>query len=263
MSPLVRRVHRRQPVEVHLLGHGHLHHRPRRCRCHRSRSDARLASRRPGRGARWRARPSDPRHSLPLRPLAVGRVAARETGAPTFAFGPHGTAEADSAVDADIEEGVTLEETTDLEFEPDVRVGDGEVGGRWATGWTMRGVHTPGHTSNHMCYALDEEHALFTGDHVMGWSTTVVSPPDGDMRDYIDSLRKVMARDDATLWPTHGAPVTAPRPFLQAFLDHRLQREAQVSFCPRSDVVDSVQTLPSRAGDSVVPSRDRIGPQFR
>jgi glyoxylase-like metal-dependent hydrolase (beta-lactamase superfamily II) len=79
-----------------------------------------------------------------------------------------------------------------------------------------------------MCYALEQEAALFTGDHVMGWSTTIVSPPDGDMRAYIESLHKVMARADATLWPTHGAPVTNPKPFLQAFLDHRLEREAQV-----------------------------------
>jgi glyoxylase-like metal-dependent hydrolase (beta-lactamase superfamily II) len=79
-----------------------------------------------------------------------------------------------------------------------------------------------------MCYSLDEEHALFTGDHIMGWSTTVVSPPDGDMRAYIDSLHKVMARTDASLWPTHGAPVTSPKPFLDAFLQHRLQREAQI-----------------------------------
>jgi glyoxylase-like metal-dependent hydrolase (beta-lactamase superfamily II) len=114
-------------------------------------------------------------------------------------------------------------------------VGDGEVAAM-GSGWTMRGVYTPGHTSNHMCFALDEERALFTGDHVMGWSTTVVSPPDGDMRDYIDSLRKVMTRDDATLWPTHGAPVTSPRQFLQAFLEHRLEREAQVLAAVRSGV---------------------------
>jgi glyoxylase-like metal-dependent hydrolase (beta-lactamase superfamily II) len=163
------------------------------------------------------------------------------TGAPTFAFGPHGTAEpgGDIAedVDGDIEDGVTLEETTDTDFVPDVRVGDGEVVAM-GSGWTMRAVFTPGHTSNHMCYALEEERALFTGDHVMGWSTTVVSPPDGDMRAYIDSLRKVIARDDVTLWPTHGAPVTSPKPFLQAFLEHRLQREAQVLDAVRSGLSD-------------------------
>jgi glyoxylase-like metal-dependent hydrolase (beta-lactamase superfamily II) len=163
-----------------------------------------------------------------------------ETGAPTFAFGPHGVA-ADRELDEPIDDGVTLEETIDTDFVPDVRVGDGEVAAM-GSGWTMRGVYTPGHTSNHMCFALDEERALFTGDHVMGWSTTVVSPPDGDMRDYIDSLRKVMTRDDATLWPTHGAPVTAPRQFLQAFLEHRLEREAQVLVAVRSGVseIDSM-----------------------
>ena len=156
-----------------------------------------------------------------------------ETGAPTIAFGPHGAVETDPDIDDAIEQGVTLEETTDTDFDPDVRVGDGEVAAM-GVGWTMRAVHTPGHTSNHVCYALDEEQALFTGDHVMGWSTTVVSPPDGDMRAYIDSLRKVMARDDISLWPTHGAPVMSPKPFLHAFLEHRLEREAQVIAAVRS-----------------------------
>jgi glyoxylase-like metal-dependent hydrolase (beta-lactamase superfamily II) len=167
-----------------------------------------------------------------------------ETGAPTIAFGPHGVVE-DPDIDDEIEPGVTLEETTDTDFDPDVRVGDGEVAAMGA-GWTMRAVYTPGHTSNHMCYALDEERALFTGDHVMGWSTTVVSPPDGDMRSYIDSLRKVMERADATLWPTHGAPVTSPQPFLQAFLEHRLEREAQVLAAVRSghsDIEEMVKQM--------------------
>jgi glyoxylase-like metal-dependent hydrolase (beta-lactamase superfamily II) len=162
-----------------------------------------------------------------------------ETGAPTIAFGPHGSVETDPDPDgdADVDDDVTLEESTDTEFDPDVRVSDGEVAAM-GNGWTMRAVHTPGHTSNHMCYALEEEHALFTGDHVMGWSTSVVSPPDGNMRDYIESLRKVMARDDASLWPTHGAPVTSPRPFLAAFLEHRLEREAQVLAAVRSGSSD-------------------------
>ena len=160
-----------------------------------------------------------------------------ETGAPTIAFGPHGAVETDPDIDDAIEEGVTLEETTDTAFVPDVRVGDGEVVAM-GDGWTLHAVYTPGHTSNHMCYALDEERALFTGDHVMGWSTTVVSPPDGDMRAYIESLRKVMGRGDATLWPTHGAPVTSPKPFLEAFLVHRLEREAQVLGAVRSGCAD-------------------------
>lgn len=182
-----------------------------------------------------------------------------ETGAPTVAFGPHSRTELEIAGDTetgagdeagsdaepDPESDVKLEESTDFAFEPDVRIADGEIAAM-ADGWTMRAVHTPGHTSNHMCYTLDEERSLFTGDHVMGWSTTVVSPPDGDMRDYIESLRKVVSRDDATLWPTHGAPVTSPQPFLAAFLDHRLEREAQVLGAVRSglsDIAEMVKVL--------------------
>ena len=168
-------------------------------------------------------------------PLVV--VATRRNGCTDHRVRPPWNRRDGSEIDDEIEPGVTLEETTDIDFDPDVRVGDGEVAAMGA-GWTMRAVYTPGHTSNHMCYALDEEQALFTGDHVMGWSTTVVSPPDGDMRSYIDSLRKVMERNDTSLWPTHGAPVTTPQPFLEAFLEHRLEREAQVLAAVRSGQSD-------------------------
>jgi glyoxylase-like metal-dependent hydrolase (beta-lactamase superfamily II) len=142
------------------------------------------------------------------------------TAAPTLAVGPHGEV-------GPVDDDVKIEESIDLEFIPDLLVTDGD---RVAAGdgWTLRAVHTPGHTSNHLCVAFEEESALFTGDHIMGWSTTVVSPPDGDMAAYIDSLRKVAGRRDAVLWPTHGAPVTEPGPFVQAYLDHRLRREAEV-----------------------------------
>jgi glyoxylase-like metal-dependent hydrolase (beta-lactamase superfamily II) len=120
-----------------------------------------------------------------------------------------------------------LEETTDTDFDPDVRVGDGEVAAMGA-GWTMRAVYTPGHTSNHMCYALDEEHALFTGDHVMGWSTTVVSPPDGDMKLYMASLDALLARDDGVYYPAHGPAVEAPHDHVRALIAHRHMRERQI-----------------------------------
>lgn len=148
---------------------------------------------------------------------------SESTGAPTVAFAPHGLVDLEEDEDSDVK----VEEAIDLAFEPHIRAIDGSIVAR-AFGWTMRAVHTPGHTSNHLCYAFDEERALFTGDHVMGWSTTVVSPPDGDMRAYMESLRKVAARDDQILWPTHGNPVTDPQPFLAAYLAHRLEREAQV-----------------------------------
>lgn len=79
-------------------------------------------------------------------------------------------------------------------------------------GWTIEALATPGHASNHMAFVLREENALFSGDHVMGWSTTVVAPPDGDMADYMASLDAVIARDFAVIWPTHGAPITDPAP---------------------------------------------------
>jgi glyoxylase-like metal-dependent hydrolase (beta-lactamase superfamily II) len=95
-------------------------------------------------------------------------------------------------------------------------------------GWTIEALATPGHASNHLAFVLCEENALFSGDHVMGWSTTVVAPPDGDMAAYMASLDAVIARRFSTLWPTHGAPIVEPGPFLEAYRAHRLAREAQV-----------------------------------
>jgi len=119
-----------------------------------------------------------------------------------------------------------LDEDEDADFAPDTVLTGGErIEG---DGWTLEAIATPGHASNHMAFALKQENALFSGDHVMGWSTTVVAPPDGKMRDYMASLDAVIARDFATIWPTHGPPITAPKPFLQAYRAHRLEREAQV-----------------------------------
>lgn len=119
-----------------------------------------------------------------------------------------------------------LEAGDDHDFIPDVDVQDGQVFA--GKGWTIEAVATPGHTTNHFAYALKEENALFPGDHIMGWSTTVIGPPDGDMSDYFASLEKVRDRSYATLWPTHGPPIRDVGPFVQAFIDHRLEREAQI-----------------------------------
>jgi glyoxylase-like metal-dependent hydrolase (beta-lactamase superfamily II) len=95
-------------------------------------------------------------------------------------------------------------------------------------GWTLTAVHTPGHTSNHLCFALEEEKALFSGDHVMGWSTTVVSPPDGDMADYMRSLALLLERDDTVYYPAHGKPVENPKRLVRGMMGHRKQREGQI-----------------------------------
>jgi len=120
----------------------------------------------------------------------------------------------------------TPDEDEDQTFAPDLVLRGGEA--IEGDGWTLEALATPGHASNHMAFILREENALFCGDHVMGWSTTVVAPPDGDMTAYLDSLDRVIARDFATLWPTHGAPITEPGPFLAAYKAHRLAREAQI-----------------------------------
>ena len=141
---------------------------------------------------------------------------ARETGATIYG-------RADPALGP---AAVRVEEGGDANFRPDVAVADGLV--LRGPGWSLEAIATPGHISNHICYALAEENALFSGDHIMGWSTTVISPPHGDMTDYYASLDKVAAREFATLWPTHGAPITEVAPFIAAYKAHRLDRERQI-----------------------------------
>ena len=122
---------------------------------------------------------------------------------------------------------VITEAGSDLDFTPDIDIcGGGAL--FEGPGWTLEAIATPGHTSNHICFALKEENALFSGDHIMGWSTTVVSPPDGDMTAYMESLEKVKARNFEVLWPTHGPPVREVTPFIEAYIAHRRAREAQV-----------------------------------
>jgi glyoxylase-like metal-dependent hydrolase (beta-lactamase superfamily II) len=159
------------------------------------------------------------------------------SGAKTYAFGPHvlapsalriasaatGTSPADRFAGGG---GGPVEEAIDSDFAPDVLVKDGAVIA--GDGFTITGLHTPGHTSNHMCYALREEAALFSGDTVMGWSTSVVAPPDGDMGDYLASLEKLRARDARIFYPTHGSPIPDPRNWLDQLIAHRRMREAQV-----------------------------------
>ncbi len=124
------------------------------------------------------------------------------------------------------DDGPRADAAFDPDYRPDRVLADGEtVAG---PGWTLEAVATPGHTSNHLCFALNETKALFSGDHIMGWSTTVVSPPDGDMADYMRSLDRLIARDDRIYYPAHGDPVTEPQRFVRAIATHRRQRERQI-----------------------------------
>lgn len=121
---------------------------------------------------------------------------------------------------------VRLEAGDDISFKPDIEICNGlKING---DGWTIEAIHTPGHTSNHMCYALHEENVLFSGDHIMGWSTSVVSPPDGHMGDYLDSLERILARKFDRIIPTHGPVIEKTQEFVQAYIEHRLNRERQI-----------------------------------
>ncbi len=155
-------------------------------------------------------------HHMDHSPLA--HTLAAKHGAKVFAMSPA----------AELPEGgeVRMEAGDDAGFRPDVEVADGDV--FKGPGWTLTALHTPGHTSNHVCYALAEENTLFSGDHVMGWSTSVVSPPDGSMGDYIAQLERIRALDFAVIRPTHGTEITNTGPFLDAYIEHRRARERQI-----------------------------------
>jgi glyoxylase-like metal-dependent hydrolase (beta-lactamase superfamily II) len=122
--------------------------------------------------------------------------------------------------------GPRSDEAFDDTYAPDRVLEDGEQ--MRGTGWTLTAVATPGHTSNHLCFALEESGALFTGDHVMGWSTSVVIPPDGDMGDYMASLEKLQAREDKVYHSAHGEAITKPQQLVRGMMGHRRQRENQI-----------------------------------
>lgn len=152
-------------------------------------------------------------------PLA--RRLAAETGAMVVAEGPHRPARP-----LNVGEVNPLKEASDLEFEPDRALADGDrVEG---DGWTLTAVHTPGHTANHTAYAFEQENLLFSADHVMAWATSIVAPPDGAMSDFMASLAKLMQRDDSLYLPGHGGPVHQPRQFLRGLRTHRRMRERAI-----------------------------------
>ena len=146
-------------------------------------------------------------HSPAAKPLA------KETGAIVMGYGPHGNFEGG-------------EEGADYDFDPSHKVVDGEI--IKGLDWNLECIHTPGHTSNHICYSVLGSGAVFTGDHIMGWSTTLVSPPDGDMGDYFKSLEKMFIRNDKFYIPTHGSIIKNPKNFVKALIGHRKMRESQI-----------------------------------
>ena len=136
--------------------------------------------------------------------------------------------------------GPGLDAAHDGNYSPDYILRDGDKISLATT--TVSALATPGHTANHLCYALEEEKALFTGDHVMGWSTTVIAPPDGSMRAYLNSLELLRNRNDQIMWPGHGQPITCPQRYLRAILHHRNARAGAI--LRRLDAGDqSIETI--------------------
>jgi glyoxylase-like metal-dependent hydrolase (beta-lactamase superfamily II) len=149
------------------------------------------------------------------------RLLAARTGAPIVGCAPHRAARALSEAEMPM-----LDASADRVHTPDRVLAESDtVSG---PGWTLVAVETPGHTMNHLAFALPESQALFSGDHVMAWSTTIVAPPDGSMRSYMASLDKLRGRTETLYWPGHGGPVRDPARFLRGLAGHRRQREAAI-----------------------------------
>jgi glyoxylase-like metal-dependent hydrolase (beta-lactamase superfamily II) len=149
------------------------------------------------------------------------RALQAATGAPILGCSAHRTARPLALGEVN-----PLEASTDPDYRPDQELVEGDV--VQGDGWRLVAVETPGHMANHLAFALPEEAALFSADHVMAWSTTVVAPPDGSMSAYMASLDKLRGRDETVYWPGHGGPVRDPQRFLRALAHHRRQREASI-----------------------------------
>ena len=165
---------------------------------------------------------------------------ARETGAPVYAFGPHGAGQSAVMAKLAAEENGAIGggEGADISFAPDHQLSDGDglaesdpdAPGR---GWRLTAVHTPGHLGNHLCFALEwgdgaSSGMLFSGDHVMGWATSLVSPPDGDMGAFMRSLERLRGRNETLYLPGHGAEIEAPQARVEELYAHRRAREGQI-----------------------------------
>jgi glyoxylase-like metal-dependent hydrolase (beta-lactamase superfamily II) len=151
----------------------------------------------------------------------AARALKQASGAEILGCAPHWPAR-----ELALGESNKLDASNDMDHDPDRVLSDGEIVD--GPGYALKTWATPGHTMNHLCFELVQEQALFTGDHIMGWSTSIVAPPDGAMRPYLDSLTRLREADHAIYWPGHGGPVTQPQRFVRALLHHRRARENSI-----------------------------------
>jgi glyoxylase-like metal-dependent hydrolase (beta-lactamase superfamily II) len=151
----------------------------------------------------------------------ASRAIQSATGARIVGCGPHRSARPLFSGEVN-----KLEASSDKDYVPDQEMAEGDA--IRGSGWTLEAIATPGHMANHLAFSFPKEKALFSGDHVMAWSTTVVAPPDGSMSDFMASLDKLKGRNETIYWPGHGGPVQDPQRFVRALIHHRRQRETSI-----------------------------------
>jgi len=159
------------------------------------------------------------------------KLLQQHTNAKTYALGKHGAGRKNDP----------NEFGADWNFVPDELLVDSQIIKN--NEWSLTAVHTPGHAANHLSFYFSQEDALFCGDVVMGWSSTIVSPPDGNMTDYMRTLALLLERTERVYYPTHGAPIENPRPYVRLLYEHRVEREEQVLECIRSGIDRPVDML--------------------
>jgi glyoxylase-like metal-dependent hydrolase (beta-lactamase superfamily II) len=169
---------------------------------------------------------------------------SRATGAPIFGCAPYAPAEQERA-------SVRLDAAHDPAYAPDQILREGDA--FEARNFTIVCVETPGHTANHLAFSLPQEQALFSGDHVMAWSTSVIAPPDGSMHDYMDSLDKLRGRPDKVFWPGHGGPLAEPQRFVRALAHHRRQRERAI-LARLKEGDETVEAIVARVYEGLAPA---------
>ena len=175
----------------------------------------------------------------------AARALKAATGAPIVGCGPHRPArERSMAVQGGLDSG------DDRDHHPDLVMQEGDI--VTGPGWTLSAIATPGHTANHLAFALPQEDALLSGDHVMAWSTTIVAPPDGSMADYMASLQHLASFEHAIYWPGHGGPVREPARYLRGLATHRRQRERLIAEAVRNGASD-IAAIVSAAYPGIAP----------
>ena len=164
------------------------------------------------------------------------KLLKHHTGAPTFGFSPHSQNSAGA-----------LEGGVDRDFIPDFAVKNGEI--LEGTDWSLEAIHTPGHCSNHLCFAFLGQDSLFCGDQLMAWSTPVIMPPDGSVSDYLMSLETLFKRDESIFYPTHGRPIDSPQTYAKQVIEHRLHRVEQI----KNAIEKGINTIPAMC-DAIYPN---------